>query len=60
MKDKMMDKAAYKGKMAHEREKGENMPSSSIAGKGSLEKVTLHGSGGSAYPHNKKLCKLGY
>ncbi len=55
-----MDKAEHKGKATHEREKGEDMPKSSIAAKGSLEKVTLHGSGGSAYPKNKKLCKLGY
>jgi hypothetical protein len=59
-KEEMMGKVEHKGKKMHEMEKGEDMPSSSIKHHGGLEKVTLHGAGGHAYPHNKKLCKLGY
>lgn len=59
-KDGYMPKVEHKGKKAHEMERGEDMPSSSIKHHGGLEKVTLHGSGAHAYPHNKKLCKLGY
>jgi hypothetical protein len=57
----MMPKVEHKMKhKMHEREKGEDMPRSDIGHDGHLEKVTLHGSGEHAYPHNKKLCKLGY
>jgi len=56
----MMPKVEHKGMKAKERERGEDMPSSSIKRDGGLDKVTLHGSGASAYPKNKKLCHLGY
>ena len=59
-KESMMGKVEYKGMKGKEMEKGEDMPGSGIKREGGLEKVTLHGSGSKAYPHNKKLCKLGY
>lgn len=60
MKDGYMAKSEHKGKVTHEKERGEDMPKSSIKHEGGLEKVTLHGSGHGAYPKNKKLCHLGY